>query len=48
MVLIALSFFNLNLVLISNFVFTSRGLSENEITQLPESAFSGLRSLSYL
>ena len=48
MVLIALFFFNLNLVLISNFVFTSRNLIENEITQLPERAFSGLRRLDYL
>ena len=48
MVLIALFVYNLNLVLISNFIFTSRYLRENEITQFPENVFSGLTHLSEL
>ena len=48
MVLIALFFFNLNLVRISNVIFISRYLRENEITQLQKGAFSGLTRLTSL
>ena len=45
MALILLFLFNSDFVLISNFVFISRYLDKNKISQLPGNVFSGLTGL---